>query len=760
MISSKPCEGFMLNLKRTHQDAPNDFIPVYTRCKKIEKNNCLRHTVIINGLHLNVMLSTINKTRGGIAVAKIFSNRIHSSVVSATKNTPARSELMSGCAASTYVPFGFKTVYDGEKYQVRRPSGQIHHIDGPKKIFLFNSHYEKMVQHTASESQYVSIEYTDGNKAHIKGPTTVHFDSKTMLTAKVHNALKVDITNPLVVLKDIAGDSDLKVRTVWGPTLYFPEIGDDIRVSKYYAADESQYLQIVDRNGEITHESGPTNMLFNPFTCRQITVLRKCVVDADMAIYVYNEFEGIGKGKMHNGPCTYVPKPYEIVMKIDTYSAKENYYVEILKHSGEIIRIPGPTKISRDPLHDKEIMIRPIERVSVDKAAIIYDTAKGYDGSAIVKEGPYNFIPESNRSYELVKIRAARSDEYLATTDFNGVKKHIAGPCRMVDNPYQYKSICVMETILINHNEAVVVYNESDGKIVRKIIKGPASYIPATNEWLHNFSWHGAPKDAPKDNPYVKQRDTLKFNKLKVNPGQMFYNINGARTKDDALISVRLAIFYENKDIEKMLDNTSDVIAEFMNGASSDITDFLSRHTYEELKSSQLHKLNETSTYPALLNRALVIGYGVNKVVFRGYETTDVIQKMYDGALEQKTKLKLDRMTTEQAQELETYKLEAELSRNESKHKLDKKMIENATELAKMKSDSQLELDKHRHAFELGELIKQNNESIRYLSQLSDHRVDLTRYLTAKAQGKPGKLITYNSDPPTVHMHEYSGEKQ
>jgi hypothetical protein len=43
----------------------------------------------------------------------------------------------------------------------------------------------------------------------------------------------------------------------------------------------------------------------------------------------------------------------------------------------------------------------------------------------------------------------------------------------------------------INAHEAIVIYRETDGKISRQIIKGPASHIPTANEWLHQFVWHG-----------------------------------------------------------------------------------------------------------------------------------------------------------------------------------------------------------------------------------------------------------------------------
>ena len=44
-----------------------------------------------------------------------------------------------------------------------------------------------------------------------------------------------------------------------------------------------------------------------------------------------------------------------------------------------------------------------------------------------------------------------------------------------------------------------------------------------------------------------------KFRVLNLAPSQLYYNVDEVRTADDALIRVKLMIFYELKDIEKMV---------------------------------------------------------------------------------------------------------------------------------------------------------------------------------------------------------------
>ena len=53
-------------------------------------------------------------------------------------------------------------------------------------------------------------------------------------------------------------------------------------------------------------------------------------------------------------------------------------------------------------------------------------------------------------------------------------------------------------------------------------------------------------------------------------------------------------------------------------------------------------ELNDLSNYPLLMDRCKMIGYEVSKVVFRGYYASEQLQRMHDGAIEARVKLKLE----------------------------------------------------------------------------------------------------------------------
>jgi hypothetical protein len=95
---------------------------------------------------------------------------------------------------------------------------------------------------------------------------------------------------------------------------------------------------------------------------------------------------------------------------------------------------------------------------------------------------------------------------------------------------------------------------------IREIIKGPTLYAPKPNEWIHEFVWHG--EDGTHKTHIIP--GAKKFQKLRLIPDQFYYNITDVRTSDDALITVKLMIFFELMNVETMLNNTRDPIADFV----------------------------------------------------------------------------------------------------------------------------------------------------------------------------------------------------
>ena len=86
-----------------------------------------------------------------------------------------------------------------------------------------------------------------------------------------------------------------------------------------------------------------------------------------------------------------------------------------------------------------------------------------------------------------------------------------------------------------------------------------------------------------------------------------------------------------------MLDNTHDPIGDFINNAASDVVAFCACLNYEQFL-EKTGDLNKMETFPQLTARAVAIGYTINKVVFRGFHSSEALQKMHDKAIHERTR--------------------------------------------------------------------------------------------------------------------------
>lgn len=375
-------------------------------------------------------------------------------------------------------------------------------------------------------------------------------------------------------------------------------------------------------------------------------------------------------------------------------------------------------------------------------------------GKMDVVEGPAR-IWRRGRSFRPMKHYVAHPSEFLVVQFRNGEQKHLSGPAHVWMDPREHQQITKEEALAIADKEAIIVYTEGDdGTVERRIVHGPATFVPEPGEWLHDFSWHGSVGGK-------KVPGALQFQKLWLLPDQMYHDVPDVRTADDAVLTIRLMMFFELSDIETMLSMTHDPIGDFLNAATSDVVDFVGRHSFESFKQNT-EKLNDTSTYKQLLSRAAQIGYKVNRVVYRGYGAKASLEQMHDQAIESRTRLQLEKATEQQSQELEDLKQERDMARAakqrrdaEEQAKADIE-IQRLRNLEKNKSETQrrefarkqASLDaEQRNAIDIQSRAREEA----HLKQLADMGVDLTKFLT---QNKADKVIELRGDGASnAHVH-------
>lgn len=409
-----------------------------------------------------------------------------------------------------------------------------------------------------------------------------------------------------------------------------------------------------------------------------------------------------------------------------------------------------------------------------------------FTGACRFVDGPQRFWSAGAR-VEKLELHAAAPAEYLKVSFLEGGVEFIRGPASLRHDPMQHRSVTVMPALEVGSNEVVVVYRDVGSgkggvpKVQRTVLHGPTFYVPNGLEWLHQFSWHGVDKIALMDEVQRRMPGLLRFKKLRLVPDQMYFDVPDVRTRDDALITVKLMLFLRLTDVERMLDATHDPVSEFTNAISADVIDFIGSRQFEQFK-CETDALNALSTYPSLAARATFTGFELSKVVFRGYVSSPRLQEMHDEAINKRTELKLQKETQEQQQDLLDFKLQRDSQRAErlADFKLQRAKERQAIQLDSKQNNELLldlgaraqldrELHAHKQALEVDAELHQQSlrhrtgddeRNAKHYAALLALGVDLSRYLPVVARGAPHRVIEIDggTTPGRTQLHVHSAD--
>lgn len=379
-------------------------------------------------------------------------------------------------------------------------------------------------------------------------------------------------------------------------------------------------------------------------------------------------------------------------------------------------------------------------------------------GRGTLVVGPQRILTWGKRIEHLTH-HVAYPGEFLIVRHRDGHQEHLPGPCEIWFDPRIHVAIEKEDALQIAAKEAVVAYSrdKKSGDVHQRIARGPAVFVPQPGEWLHTFSWHGTRGDG-----YRKVPGALVFQKLWLMPDQMYHDVEDVRTADDVVLTVRLMIFFELINLERMLDETHDPIGDFINAASSDVLDLVGRYTFDDFK-TRTELLNNLDHYSQLRGRAQQVGYQLHKIVYRGYSTSHALEAMHGQAIETRTRLKLERETENQAQELADFKQHREAQRAVQQRNQEKAQELHDMEKLQHRHEQQLRLTQERRDAERAQVKADTLQQMTLqkdahqlwldtLQTLKDMGVDLSAYLT---QGRADQVIELrgNSGSGDTHPH-------
>jgi regulator of protease activity HflC (stomatin/prohibitin superfamily) len=401
--------------------------------------------------------------------------------------------------------------------------------------------------------------------------------------------------------------------------------------------------------------------------------------------------------------------------------------------------------------------------------------ARRRNGRLDVIVGPRRVLNWRTR-FEKMRHHVAHPGQYLTLRFRDGREAVKVGPTEMWLDPREHESIEVQECLDLAAKEAVVVYHtnhendsghenesfddlEAGSTTKRRIFYGPGQFAPQPGEWLHRFSWHASHGGSRGEE---KRPNALQFQKLALMPDQMYHDVRDVRTADDAVLTIRLMIFFELIDIERMLETTHDPIGDFINAATSDVVEFTGKRSFDQFK-QETDKLNDSTTYTQLLHRAKQCGYRVNNVVYRGYGAPDSLQAMHDEAIQSRTRLRLERATEEQAQDVEDYRLSCQVERSERRRREQLTEVQHDLEVKRQQAEAEIKQKERQEDYRREQIRAANQLSLQqrqatdqqtqaHLSALREMEVDLTQYLTQARADQVIEVRGSSDVQPELHF--------
>lgn len=305
------------------------------------------------------------------------------------------------------------------------------------------------------------------------------------------------------------------------------------------------------------------------------------------------------------------------VEPVRRFRAEPHQFLVIRFLDGRTEHLRGPVEVWWDPTQHESIDAKQLEAIDANEAVLVYTRMADESVIRRVVKGPAQYMPAANewlQRRDHLGRYSAEAHEYLAVRFLDGRTNQLRDPVDLWFNPDEHESVTIENATPVDAHEALVVYSrDADDAVTKRVLRGPVQYVPAPGEWLHTFSWHGADPSEPTR----KLPRALQFTHLRVIPDQMYFDVRDVRTSDDALLTVKLMVFFELADVDKMLAQTHDPIADFINALSADIIDFAADRSFEEFKEAT-GLLNDLAQYDNLVSRSQRIGYRISKVVYRG----------------------------------------------------------------------------------------------------------------------------------------------
>eukprot|EP00440_Ansanella_granifera_P008041 gb/GFBE01008704.1/.p1 GENE.gb/GFBE01008704.1/~~gb/GFBE01008704.1/.p1 ORF type:complete len:638 (+),score=178.08 gb/GFBE01008704.1/:1-1914(+) len=369
------------------------------------------------------------------------------------------------------------------------------------------------------------------------------------------------------------------VRHIEGPELVFMDAYEALEgVYDKTVLQKQEYIRLIDKmTGEERVIMGATTLVPEPLEEAPDGIERAIVISEKNAVLVANKSSGIKRLVTKNdqpadaGP--FVPAPYEEILKEQQAVVldAQTYAIVMDRLTGQKRNELGPKQLHIGPYEELLNVSRKL-KLEMDEYIQLVEKTTGFER---VVKGPQQVVPEPTEEYPDGIQKAV----FLTTQTACLVLNRETGQQRLektpgVFIPDQY------EKVLEIRNKYMVLPNQA--AVTRDVFGNLTMYIGASSNsfflepYTELVKMYWSLYDTPgATEPVPKEEVTM----IDLRAHKMFFN-NEVRTSDNVKLRLEGTIFWQVKDVIKMIAMTADPSGDVSQRAKSGLISAVSRATF------------------------------------------------------------------------------------------------------------------------------------------------------------------------------------
>ncbi len=158
----------------------------------------------------------------------------------------------------------------------------------------------------------------------------------------------------------------------------------------------------------------------------------------------------------------------------------------------------------------------------------------------------------------------------------------------------------------------------------------------------------------------------------------------------------------------------------------------------------------DQESFRVLCEKATEIGYAINRVVFKGFSTTDLLRAATDVSVEEKTKLRVQASAEHERQKRLDFQMEKREARSRKQMSLDVEDADRRREAVERDHEQRLRQEKELCQLRLELMETEQRQALDRLQRLKVLDVDITRVLVAEQRGVSVPAEQYVTPSPKV----------